>query len=146
MYTKFKDKRQLKSREAYYANKTSIKETRKKYNLTDARRKVLDRANKKIADVKQKAVDYKGGKCSVCGYGNIARSLCFHHLDPKIKVDTVTNIIRSRKSTWEMVKVELDKCILLCHNCHMEVHDKENNEYNYKNILVPDISEESRLW
>lgn len=69
--------------------------------------------------VKQHAKVYKGGCCIVCGYLRSTRALQFHHLDPTKKDFAISRCIRS----WIRVKVELDKCVLLCSNCHTEVHD-----------------------
>lgn len=68
---------------------------------------------------KEKAIAYKGGKCVVCGYVRCQRNLAFHHLDPTNKDFNI-----STKSAWgfERLKKELDKCILVCHNCHGEIH------------------------
>ncbi len=70
--------------------------------------------------VKRKAIDYKGGKCQICGYDKCVRSLDFHHVDPT-KKDFAISEFKNRKI--EKLKDELDKCILLCSNCHGEVHD-----------------------
>lgn len=69
---------------------------------------------------KRRAVDYKGGSCEVCGYNRCMRALEFHHLDPSKKDFSLADGIQS---SWELQKAELDKCILLCSRCHMEVHD-----------------------
>ncbi len=68
--------------------------------------------------IKEKSVEYKGGKCFICGYDKCNRSLQFHHQNPSEK-DFDFNRIRN----WERVKKELDKCILVCANCHAEIHD-----------------------
>ena len=71
---------------------------------------------------KQQALDYKGGKCQVCGYCKYQGALDFHHLDPSQK-----DIEMSRFSKFPLSedgKKELDKCILLCANCHREAHAK----------------------
>ena len=68
---------------------------------------------------KLKCVKYKGGKCELCGYNRSARALCFHHKNPEEKDFTFSNKVRS----WEKVQRELDKCILVCANCHAEIHD-----------------------
>mgnify|MGYP006449672903 CR=1 FL=1 len=76
--------------------------------------------NTRRASVKEKAVSYKGGACAICGYDRCARALGFHHKDPAKKDFPLgANYTRS----WDKLKVELDKCILLCANCHAEVHD-----------------------
>ena len=68
---------------------------------------------------KQKAVEYKGGKCSNCGYKRNINALCFHHLNPLTKS---FNIASNYNRKWEVLQKELDKCILLCMNCHTETH------------------------
>lgn len=70
---------------------------------------------------KKKAVEYKGGKCIICGYNKCMRSLSFHHRNPKFK-DPNWNKMRNWK--FEKIKKELDKCDLVCNNCHGEIHDK----------------------
>ena len=69
--------------------------------------------------IKQTFVDYKGGKCERCGYSKCLGSLDFHHKDPQEK-DPNYRLMKN----WPLkrVKAELDKCSLLCGNCHNEVH------------------------
>lgn len=72
---------------------------------------------------KQKLVSMLGGKCLNCGYSKSLRALDFHHLDPskkEIRLD-------SRKlagSSWKRILKEVEKCVLLCANCHREVHEE----------------------
>lgn len=68
---------------------------------------------------KLKAIEYKGGKCCICGYDKCARSLTFHHLDPTKKDFGISGSTKS----FEKLKPELDKCILVCANCHGEIHE-----------------------
>lgn len=56
----------------------------------------------------------------VCNYKRSIRNLTFHHLDPSQKDFNVSGTTIA----WERVKVELDKCVLLCCRCHGEVHDE----------------------
>lgn len=70
--------------------------------------------------IKQKAVDYMGGKCSHCGYSKYVGALEFHHLDPKEKDFGISGKVLG----WERIKKELEKCTLLCSNCHREEHDR----------------------
>ena len=72
---------------------------------------------------KQLAVDYKGGKCQRCGYHKSLRSLQFHHRDPD-KKDIKFSSNWLKRASCERMKKELDKCDLLCGNCHGEVHDE----------------------
>ncbi len=67
-----------------------------------------------------KAVEYKGGKCELCGYSKCIEALEFHHFTD------VKNFGISAKGytrSWENVKAELDLCQLLCANCHREVEN-----------------------
>ncbi len=73
--------------------------------------------------IKQKCVDYLGGKCSICGYNKCLGSMDFHHIDPKTKEFSISpGMYRYFYKNWELLKQELDKCILLCANCHGEIH------------------------
>jgi len=71
---------------------------------------------------KIQAINYKGGKCAKCGYNKYAGALDFHHLDPSKKDFTIA---RRKNCSLETIKPELDKCILLCRNCHAELHFEE---------------------
>ena len=78
--------------------------------------------NKRRVEVKAKAVEYKGGKCQNCGYSKYIGALEFHHIDPKSKRFSLSSNGFTRK--WSDVILEIDKCILLCANCHREEHQK----------------------
>jgi hypothetical protein len=71
--------------------------------------------------VRDRAVDCKGGRCIICGYSKRCRSLHFHHVDPTQKDFCVNGAVAAL--SWKKIKLELDKCVLLCANCHGEVHD-----------------------
>jgi hypothetical protein len=71
---------------------------------------------------KVKAVEYKGGCCQRCGYNKSLRALNFHHLDPKEKDFHISD--NGNLRNWEAIEAELNKCILLCANCHAEEHDR----------------------
>jgi hypothetical protein len=73
--------------------------------------------------MKQKALKYKGGKCEICGYNKSMRALGFHHNNGN-KDFGIAQAGCTR--SWEKIKKELNKCILVCANCHAEIHDKEN--------------------
>jgi predicted HNH restriction endonuclease len=66
------------------------------------------------------AIAAKGAKCEVCGYDKCMEALEFHHLNESDK-----NFGLSEKGyarSWERVEKELKKCVLLCANCHREIH------------------------
>jgi hypothetical protein len=71
-------------------------------------------------DKKDECIKYKGGKCIICGYNRCRNALEFHHLDQKNKDFEIGYSIRRKKI--EEIKLELDKCVLLCSNCHRELH------------------------
>ena len=64
-------------------------------------------------------IEYKGGKCVVCNYNKCQQALQFHHRDPNEKEFAVAN---SGTLDIEKLKVEVDKCLLVCANCHVEIH------------------------
>jgi 5-methylcytosine-specific restriction endonuclease McrA len=66
------------------------------------------------------AIEYKGGKCQICSYNRCLEALEFHHLDSSKKDFGISD--RGYTRAWEKVREELDKCVLLCANCHRELH------------------------
>jgi hypothetical protein len=72
------------------------------------------RRNKKTA-----LIEYKGGKCVVCNYNSCQQALQFHHKDPNEKEFAVAN---SGTLDIKKLKAEVDKCLLVCANCHVEIH------------------------
>ena len=81
-------------------------------------KQAVAKRRKKIRDM---ALEYGGGKCVLCGYDTCKRALSFHHRDPKKKDFGLST--KGITRSWEKTRKELDKCVLLCANCHMEVHD-----------------------
>jgi len=70
-------------------------------------------------DRKKKAIEYKGGKCISCGYNKCPDVLEFHHKDAETKEFDWKKL---RQMSWDKVIKELDKCDMLCANCHREKH------------------------
>lgn len=58
-------------------------------------------------------------KCGICGYDKCLSALDLHHLDPLAKE---FNISSGNKNNWALLCEEAQKCVLLCSNCHREVH------------------------
>lgn len=120
----------------FYENNT-LKSTANKFNVststvikyTKNKRKILSDVERKKRNylkvksfrqkIKEKAVEYKGGKCEKCGYDNCIWALEFHH---KISKEKDFNISNSKMLNWEKIKLELDKCAMVCSNCHREIH------------------------
>lgn len=92
-------------------------------NSYRCRQCAVEAVSKRCQKLKIMAIEYKGGKC-YCGYNKCVDALEFHHLDPSKKEFTLSGMTRS----WKRIKKELDKCILVCSNCHKEI------EYGLKEI------------
>lgn len=73
----------------------------------------------KQKQMKLDAVNYKGGKCKICGYDKYVGALDFHHINPSQKDYAISSL---KTYTWNTIKKELDKCICVCKNCHAEIH------------------------
>lgn len=76
---------------------------------------------------KEKALLALGGKCIKCGYDKCMDALDFHHLQDTDKHFNISNAICRWK--WETIKIELEKCVLLCANCHREHHSKHVDDF-----------------
>lgn len=76
---------------------------------------------KRRKTMRHRAIEYKGGKCSLCGYDRCFDALEFHHVDGRkdfgLSQDGLTR-------SWDRIEQELKKCILICANCHREEHVK----------------------
>lgn len=70
--------------------------------------------------LKAKAVKMLGGRCILCGYDKYQGVLTFHHLEPSKKLITIAD---ERSISWRDMEKEVEKCVLLCMNCHKEVED-----------------------
>lgn len=69
-------------------------------------------------NLKAMAVGHMGGRCQLCGYDRCFQALTFHHVDEKSFGIAFKGYTRS----WERVKAELENCLLVCANCHAELH------------------------
>ncbi|MBI4992759.1 MAG: hypothetical protein HZC26_01300 [Candidatus Magasanikbacteria bacterium] len=95
--------------------------------MTKEKRKYRDRAlylikavNKRRKKLRQMAIEHKGGKCILCGYKKCAQAFDFHHLNAAQKDFGIS--MNGLTRSWLRVGKELDKCVMLCANCHREVH------------------------
>ena len=78
-----------------------------------------DYLNSYRAKVRQKIKEYKLSKgCNKCGYNKNPNALQFHHTDRNKEYQ----VARPGTRCWKTVKKEIDKCIILCANCHAEEH------------------------
>ena len=85
----------------------------------------LQRINEARAQFKRACLEYAGGaKCSICGYDKCISALEFHHVDRYAKDFTISQCRAVRLT--DNIKSELDKCVVLCANCHREAEEKLN--------------------
>lgn len=72
--------------------------------------------------MKKRAVELRGGKCEKCGYNKSIYALAFHHRNPEEKSFGLSASGHTRN--WQEYWQEVEKCDLLCANCHAEEHEK----------------------
>ena len=113
-----------------YNNPPMVK-TRKRYPV---REKIAK--NTKREQFKRSFITKYGGKCSVCGYNKCVNSLSFHHVKPELKEFGLDDL-RGKVMKYGEQKVieEAAKCLLVCNNCHSEIHYEESKN-NLKLLLV----------
>lgn len=70
---------------------------------------------------KEWVIEYAGGHCQGCGYDRYRGNLTFHHPDPDNKKDEIGRLIRDTAG-WKKILAEADRCVLVCTNCHGEIH------------------------
>ena len=75
--------------------------------------------------VKEELIAYKGGKCEICGYDKCIAALDFHHINPEEKDFAISN--SNIYKNIEALKQEVDKCMLVCANCHRELHYQQDD-------------------
>ncbi len=108
-----------------------MKETRK---YADRREYMIKAVSKRRKKLREMAITYGGGKCALCGYERCSDALEFHHLDSSKKDFAISQGGMTR--SWEKTKAEIDKCVLVCANCHRELHN------NIRSLPVKAGSEE----
>ena len=94
---------------------------RKKRNIRHCKQCVRAQQVKRTRQFKLDCIDYKGGKCQKCGYKKCQAAIEFHHRIPEQKDFSINNNL-NRRNIDDRIKKELDKCDILCANCHREEH------------------------
>lgn len=97
-------------------NKIRRKETR---TYADRAEYLTHAVTKRRRKIKLMAIEYKGGKCMFCGYKKYQGALDLHHMKG-VKNFTIGE--SGYQNSWAKIKDELDKCVLVCSNCHRELH------------------------
>ena len=100
----------------------SLVEKQKALQMPATSKEALERKRtrqKKINKARRlRALEYKGSKCCICGYA-VVEALEFHHVNPEEK-DHKASLFAQKE--WDEVQPELDKCVLVCANCHRLIH------------------------
>lgn len=91
-----------------------------KRTYADRREYLIKAVAKRRKKIREMAITYLGGKCCLCGYDRCSAALDFHHIDEGTKKFGLSQSGMTR--SWDKTKRELKKCILVCANCHREVH------------------------
>ena len=102
-----------------YCYECSGETTRRDNNVRKHQKTILRRS------MKLQAIKLLGGKCSNCGYDKCVDALEFHHTNPSVKEFKLGS---GNTMSWKDYKKEVLKCILVCSNCHKEIH----SEIGYK--------------
>lgn len=106
----------------YQEHKEQLKEYARLHSK-DNQAQHTKRVRIKRKGVRQFIQEYKLKKgCSICGYNKCASALDFHHSGDK--GFSISNAIRNTKGI-RAVTEEIKKCIVLCSNCHRELHERE---------------------
>ena len=95
---------------------------KEKRTYSDRRQYLIEAVRKRRKEIRKRAVAYKGYRCERCGYDDCMEALEFHHNDPSKKDFGISS--KGYTRSWMRVQKELDKCVMLCANCHREVHMK----------------------
>ncbi|MDD5342571.1 MAG: HNH endonuclease signature motif containing protein [Patescibacteria group bacterium] len=90
-----------------------------KRKYADRAKYLINAVKKRRKNVREMAISYKGNRCEICGYRKCNEALEFHHQISKKDFGISS---KGYTRSWEKVKHELDKCVLLCANCHREAH------------------------
>jgi len=96
------------------------KKEKRKYS--DQKQYLIEAVRRRRKKIRLQAIEYMGGRCEKCGYNDCMDALEFHHSDPSKKDFSISS--KGYTRSWERVKKELDKCVMLCANCHREAHAK----------------------
>lgn len=110
------------SRNYYNKNKESRKVAHQEWLQKNKEyMRTKQREDKRLRKIR--AVEYLGGRCNKCGKDWHPAIFEFHHVDPTTKERDPSKMLQL---SWERLTAELDKCVLLCANCHRLTHHEEN--------------------
>lgn len=127
-YEKNKERISLQKKGYRERNKEVIRIKKKEYHYNN-RDKILKRKREYSKKIMDKFLSLKEGKsCEICGYNEYPEILQFHHRDRKEKDFSISTLRRTRN--LEILQKEIDKCMLICPNCHSWIHYQETQSPN----------------
>jgi hypothetical protein len=101
-----------------------------KRKYADRRSYLIKAVQARRKRVRRMAIELKGGRCQICGYNKCLGALEFHHLTADRKDFSISG--RGYTRSWAIIRKELDKCMLVCANCHREMHSLVANSGSLK--------------
>jgi len=117
-YKKHRKKRLLKAKEYYNKNKEQIR----------------IKVKEKLRTTKQRHMEKFGSKCHICGYNKCQPALVFHHIKPILAGGSCQ---RRGKQDPQNVSFDTSSTILVCQNCHLEIHSGLHPKHLIKNARTP---------
>lgn len=120
-----KSKRRIEMGEQAWSEYQKTRQRAKYKTYIEAHPDVSNKYSLKVTKSRQNKkrllVDYKGGKCEKCGLkSHIMELYDFHHINPSKKEFGLA--AKCKNLSLERCKVEVDKCLLVCKNCHAIIH------------------------
>lgn len=129
----------ISCRNKYFSNDKSFVWKGGKDGLNKRKKSINGRQKERerIKNRKEKVIQAMGGECQCCGYNRHTGSLECHHIDPTQKEKNVRDLIMK---SWEKIEEEIKKCILLCANCHREIHWRMKYEHETTREAIQKLS------
>jgi hypothetical protein len=95
-----------------------------KVQTTNHKHQVYTAQQSRGLERKKQLIEICGGSCVDCGYKKNISALEFHHLDPNKKSFGI-DLRQCSCTKWEKLIEEVNKCVLICANCHRERHNPD---------------------
>ena len=121
---------QIQNKKYFHSEKG--RESMNKYRRSDKAKKLGKEYRQKRKNMWREWFINNGyGVCSKCGYNEYFEAIEFHHRDPSTKKIYVCEWVQKRGCTTknqQIIKQEIDKCDVLCANCHRKTHKNKKEE------------------
>ena len=122
----YKDRNKQKEYQQKHHQRTKKKKRKQQNQLKDKRQHLV-----------LEEMQRRGDKCAKCGFSDI-RALDWHHLDPNEKINSISEMVRDRVS-MDKLQAELDKCELICANCH-RIEEQRLGNWTKNKIVEGEMS------